>query len=197
MTLGDSFEVDQTSKNELGRGAYGIVFHGTNIHTKEDVAVKKVTRSSLTQTYITRELTFMTRCEHENIIKLLWSEEDEYSTYFVMEYCPFGNLNNFMRSRDKGISHRLCLGFMLNLGEAVLYLHQLNISHRDIKPVNVLVWENAGGFYLKLADFGLARYFPVSSSGFDATQDTGTFSYVSNIKMIRTSIWYVIFSQFK
>ena len=163
LTLGDSFEVDQTTKNELGHGAYGIVFRGTNIHTREDVAIKKVTRNSMTQTYITRELTFMTRCKHENIIKLLWSEEDEYSRYFVMEYCPFGNLNNFMRDRE--ILHGLCLSFMLNLGEAVLYLHNLNISHRDIKPLNVLVKENAGGFYLKLADFGLARYFPLSSSG--------------------------------
>ena len=176
LTLGDSFEVDQTTKNELGRGAYGIVFRGINIHTREDVAVKKVTRNSMTQTYITRELTFMTRCKHGNIIKLLWSEEDEYSRYFVMEYCPFGNLNNFMRDRE--ISHGLCLSFMLNLGEAVLYLHKLNISHRDIKPLNVLVWENAGGLYLKLADFGLARYFPVSSTGFDATRDTGTFSWI-------------------
>ena len=71
LTLGDSFEVDQTTKNELGRGMYGIVFRGTNIRTREDVAIKKVTRNSITQTYIKRELTFMTKCKHENIIKLL------------------------------------------------------------------------------------------------------------------------------
>ena len=176
LILGDSFEVNQIPQNELGGGGFGIVFRGTNIHTQEDVAVKKVKNKSQTEAYIKRELEFMSKCIHENIIKLLWSEEDEYFRYFVMEYCPFGNLNNFMRDRE--ISYGLCLSFMLNLGEVVLYLHRLNISHRDIKPLNVLVWENTGGFYLKLADFGLARYFPLSSSGFDATQDTGTFSYI-------------------
>ena len=120
--------------------------------------MKKVTNNSQTQTYIDRELTFMTKCTHENIVNLLWTAEDEYFRYFVMEYCPFGNLNTYMKDRE--ISHGLCLSFMLNLGEAVLYLHRLNISHRDIKPLNVLVKEDGGGLHLKLADFGLARYFP-------------------------------------
>ena len=172
MILDYCFEVEQIEENELGRGTFGIVYKGWKINTQEEVAVKKVKISGQTRTYIKRELTFLKKCEHSNIVKLFWSGKDEHYAYFVMEYCPFGNLNYFMKNRE--ISCELCLSFMLNISEALLYIHERNISHRDIKPLNVLVKEGgSGGFYLILADFGLARFFPTSSTGMNATHGIG------------------------
>ena len=177
LTLGDcfEFEVDQIEKNVLGRGAYGTVYKGKNVRTGEKIAVKKVkcskeSKCKRTETSIDRELTFMVKCKHTNLIKFFWSGRDEHSRYFVMEYCC-GNLNDFMK--DKEISRKLCLSFMLDLGEALWYLHQLNISHRDMKPMNVLIKKDSSGFYLILADLGLARYFPSSSTGTEATPGRG------------------------
>ena len=168
------YEVDEIRNNELGRGGFGIVYKGRNIRTREEVAVKKVAISNATKKFVDRELQFMNKCKHKNIIKMFWSQGDNHVRYFVIEYCPFGNLNKFMK--DKGIYQALCLGFMGDLGDAVWYLHHLYIAHRDIKPFNVLVKKENGEFILKLADFGLARHFPVSSTGFDATPDAGIFS---------------------
>ena len=172
LRLGDCYEVDCSDKYLLGSGTYGTVWRGRNVRTPEEVAVKKVRRSSETRTFIQRELGFMTTCNHKNIIKLLWSGEDKFSRYFVMDFCPLGNLNEFTRNIE--ISLGLCFNFMRNLAEAVLYLHERNIAHRDIKPLNILVKEN-GGYFLLLADFGLARYFPTSSTGMCASHDTGNF----------------------
>ena len=198
LLLGDCYEVDCSDKYLLGSGTYGIVWSGQNVRTRENVAVKKVRKSSETQTFIEHELDFMSKCEHKNIIRLLWSEEDSYCRYFVMAYCSSENLNAFMRDRE--ISYELCLSFMRNLADALLYLHGKNISHRDIKPANVLVNEN-GCYFLLLADFGLARYFPGSSTGIDATRDTGNFDpngFISCLcpenAIIGYSTWLLIFA---
>ena len=172
LTLGGVYEIEFLKKYSLGRGGFGEVFRGRNIHTREEVALKRVDRDNLTEKYLERELSFKTVFDHKNIIKFLWTGEDEYYGYFVMEYCPCGNLNTFMKDRE--IPLVLCHSFMRNLAEAVLHIHQKLISHRDINPWNVLVKQDEdGGYYLLLADFGLARYFPVTSSGILATGNTG------------------------
>ena len=172
LRLGDCYEVDCSERYLLGRGTYGTVWRGRNVRTREEVAIKEVRKSTETQKFIKRELELMEKCNHRNIIRLQWSCEDTFCRYFVMDYCPNSNLNAFMVNRK--ISLWLCLRFMRNFAEAVLYLHQKKISHRDIKPLNILVKQN-GGYYLLLADFGLARYFPSSSTGIYASPDTGNF----------------------
>ena len=171
LRLCNLYEFICSKNNSLGKGGYGEVFRGRNVHTQEEVAVKIVEKSDLTQKYIERELTF-TKLSHKNIIRVLWTFEDKYFGYFVMEYCPYSNLNTFMK--DRKIALGLCLSFMRNLAEAVLHIHQRNISHRDINPWNILVKRDEdGGYFLLLADFGLARDFPLSSTAFPATGNTG------------------------
>ncbi len=50
---------------------------------------------------------------------------------------------------------------MYQILSGINYLHQNRIFHRDIKPCNILLEENG---LIKLADFGLARYFSMTSS---------------------------------
>jgi serine/threonine protein kinase len=174
LILQGPYEVDRSC--ELGSGTYGIVWIGRHVQTRDEVAVKKVKVTELTKKFVDRELSLLSECHHRNIIKLLWSEQDNDCRYFVMEYCIHGNLNTFIK--DKQISIGLCVKFMLNIARAVDHLHMLSISHRDIKPTNILV-SDQDGYFLKLADFGLARYFPTSSSGIAASLNTGTLGWMA------------------
>ncbi|XP_072307698.1 serine/threonine-protein kinase 35-like [Eucyclogobius newberryi] len=75
--------------------------------------------------------------------------------WFVMEFCEGGDLNHFILSRcpDPQTNTRL----MLQLTNAVAFLHRNNIVHRDLKPDNILISHKSGSPVLKVADFGLSK----------------------------------------
>ncbi|XP_042359396.1 serine/threonine-protein kinase pdik1l-B-like [Plectropomus leopardus] len=75
--------------------------------------------------------------------------------WLVMEYCDGGDLNNYLLSRppDSQRNHSV----VRQLCNAVAFLHSLGITHRDLKPDNVLVCVKPGGPVIKVADFGLSK----------------------------------------
>ena len=67
-----------------------------------------------------------------------------------------------------------------DLTECVKYLHESNIPviHRDLKPANILIKENAhDGRFLKLCDFGLAKYGGITT--ITHTRGEGTYGYMA------------------
>nr|XP_033931246.1 serine/threonine-protein kinase pdik1l [Pseudochaenichthys georgianus] len=90
------------------------------------------------------------------------SEEEEQpgplsclALWLVMEYCDGGDLNQYLLSRppDPQRNHSV----VKQLCSAVAFLHSLGITHRDLKPDNVLVCVMPRGPVVKVADFGLSK----------------------------------------
>ncbi|XP_062324483.1 serine/threonine-protein kinase pdik1l-B-like [Osmerus eperlanus] len=75
--------------------------------------------------------------------------------WLVMEYCDGGDLNQYLLSGapDPEMNHSM----VQQLGSAVAFLHGLHITHRDLKPDNVLVRLTPAGPVVKVADFGLSK----------------------------------------
>lgn len=75
--------------------------------------------------------------------------------WLVMEYCDGGDLNQYLLSRppDAQRNHSV----VRQLCSAVSFLHSLGITHRDLKPDNVLVCVMPKGPVVKVADFGLSK----------------------------------------
>ena len=72
----------------------------------------------------------------------------------VTEYLPMGNLDEQHKIAPLNNQDSVILCYQLL--QALEYMHSLDITHRDIKPQNVLV-KSREPFHAKLADFGFAK----------------------------------------
>lgn len=68
--------------------------------------------------------------------------------WLVMEYCDGGDLNQFLLSRPPDTRHNHAV--VQQLSSAVAFLHNLGITHRDLKPDNVLVCVTSKGPVVKV-----------------------------------------------
>ena len=80
-----------------------------------------------------------------------------YRPFLVVVYAPLGTLVDFLRSDQVPVTVRI--GLCVDVGNAVRALHQHGYIHRDVKPQNVLVFqEDQGSVLAKLADFGMTLF---------------------------------------
>lgn len=75
--------------------------------------------------------------------------------WLVMEFCDGGDLNQFLLSRPPDTRHNHSV--VRQLCSAVAFLHQLGITHRDLKPDNVLVCVTAKGPVVKVCRLSWQR----------------------------------------
>lgn len=95
------------------------------------------------------------RPRHRGRKRVTWAREDEPSSprpclalWLVMEYCDGGNLNHYLLSRLPDVRSNQAI--VKQLCSAVAFLHRLGITHRDLKPDNVLVCQTAKGPVVKV-----------------------------------------------
>lgn len=146
----------------LNHGSFGQVFMAKDTYTNELVAIKCLTKSSAANMCPTaiaiddrsEELDIHSRIgHHPNIVNLLHSFETEHHVYLVLEFCSNGDLYEAIRL-DKGpLETEHVRDFMLELINAVDFLHSKGIYHRDIKPENIFLTHSGS---MKIGDFGLA-----------------------------------------
>jgi len=161
---GDVFKFEKI--NRIGEGTYGVVYRAKDKLTGEIVALKKVRmdreRDGMPVTAL-RELRILQMCHHPNIVNLkqVVTGTKVNSIFLVFEYVEHdvARLVDNMRSPFTEAEIK-CL--ILQLLEAVAFLHEHCVTHRDLKLSNLLL-NNRGR--LKLCDFGLARFFKPHSLG--------------------------------
>ncbi|XP_068564832.1 serine/threonine-protein kinase pdik1l-B-like [Cebidichthys violaceus] len=86
-----------------------------------------------------------------------------FALWLVMEYCDGGDLNRYLLSRPPDCQRNHSV--VRQLCSAVAFLHSLGITHRDLKPDNVLVCMSQRGPVVKVADFGLSKMREVPVDG--------------------------------
>jgi len=159
LTLLDRYEF---SKN-LGEGRYAIVFQVLHKKTNYLYACKKLSKKDVNNLIrFRREIDFLLKIDHPNIIKLYEVFESPNSLYLIMEDCFGGSLfDRISKRRDSNnmYTDKEASKIILQIMSAIEYCHNQGIAHRDLKPENLL-YLKAGpeeNNPLKIIDFGLSN----------------------------------------
>ena len=154
--IGQKLNNRYTIISSLGEGGMGEVYKAEDEQTGQQVAVKILSRQLSTRPEalerFRREAETLRQLDHPNIVKFVDAFEHEGQFVIVMEYLPGGSLHNLIKKGPMPIDRARRI--TLELCDALIRSHHLNIVHRDIKPENVLLDKDGRP---KLADFGVAR----------------------------------------
>jgi len=148
---------DLEQKQLLGQGAFGEVYLGFDNRGKPFAVKKSKCINASTYATATGEIQILMTLKHNNIAQMYAFDFQDNQAILVMEYCSGGNLNT--RLNDP-ISDHTKVSWILQLIEAIKYLHGKKIVHRDLKPDNVLLKDEV----IKLTDFGISRWYLTHSS---------------------------------
>ena len=158
----DKEEIVFSSKDEIGRGSFGVVYKASWVGTNVAVKVMKIRNAKRLQSVIETEVRVHAMIRHPNIVQIMGVSILKNSIYIVSEYIEGLNLDELLFGEDeesKTFAIQSCN--KVNVGkqicQAVAYLHNLKppVLHRDIKPANVLVAKES--HVTKLCDMGLSK----------------------------------------
>jgi serine/threonine protein kinase len=145
---------------KVASGSFGRVYRGDDPRTGQAVAVKvlrnKWTMDKQKIELFRREGQLGMTIRHPNIVSVLAVGQDNVTgQYFiVMEFIEGGNLRDLLQIR-RPLGTDEALRIMEECGQGLTYANARGLTHRDIKPTNILIV--AGTMQAKLVDFGLAE----------------------------------------
>ena len=158
---------------KLGEGATSEVFLCNDPFRSREVAVKRIfpdalrdpVRGRLFRKLFFTEASLAGKLEHPHICQIYDAGIGEDSGYIVMEYVPGGTMEQFCTAKEL-LPIAAVVEIVFKCTRALAYAHMHGVTHRDIKPGNILY--AASPTDVRITDFGLAL-----NVGAETTQITG------------------------
>ncbi|KAF5395536.1 Non-specific serine/threonine protein kinase [Paragonimus heterotremus] len=139
----------------IGKGGYGKV---DGVDKGKLYAMKVLKKARLIcnekdKAHTVSERNILQMLRHPFLVKLHYAFQNHSNLYIVLEYCPGGELFNYLEKEGALLENAACF-YTAEIILAIGHLHSLGIIYRDLKSENVLL-DRQG--HVKLTDFGLSK----------------------------------------
>ena len=176
MLLDNRFELTDL----VARSNMASIFRAKDRKTSETVAIKVPLLALESDVAgferFQREEEIGSKLNHPTILKVIKVEEKKSRPYLVMEFLDGKTLSDLLAKR-KPISETEAISYATRICDALHYLHTQGITHRDLKPQNIMICTDGS---LRLFDFGIARVESARRLTFvGLTPTMGTPDYIS------------------
>ena len=154
-----------TLSNLIGNGGFGKVYKAIHNTSNEVYAIKIIDytkgnnndKSNISFNYksIQQETSLMRLVnKSEYILKYYGSyfSRETNTIWLILEYCAAGSAVDLMLSMGRTLSEVEVATIMEMVLKGLIYIHKLNLIHRDIKGANIMLSEDG---FAKLGDFGI------------------------------------------
>ena len=166
MIIGTTINSRYDIKMLIGDGGMANVYLAYDRTLKRHVAIKMLRYElSKDERFIKRfkrESAQVINLDHPNIVHVYTVGDYKQQPFIVMEYVKGKTLKDYLREHG-ALEPQTVIHIMTQLAEGVLYAHQNNIIHRDLKSQNIMITDDQ---VVKITDFGIA----LSSNEADMTQ---------------------------
>jgi len=141
----------------IGKGSYAKVLLVRKNDTGQLYAMKVLKKENVEKKnqdkHVKVERTILSEIDHPFVIKFKGSFQNEKKLFFILEYCPGGELFNLL-AKKRRFSEDQTRFYAAQIVLAIEHLHSKDIVYRDLKPENVLIDDKG---YIRITDFGLSR----------------------------------------
>ncbi|WP_437798767.1 protein kinase domain-containing protein [Sorangium sp. So ce693] len=192
LKAGDVF-LDYRITEVIDAGGMGEVYRAVEDYSEDVVAIKCMLPRHLKREDFARrfrqECKFYPKLKHPNIVRMRKAGVSaDHVAYIVMDYLEGRTLRKLLNKAYR-LDFLSAMHVMLQVADAMTFVHSKGIWHRDLKPENIMVGTKADAKgHVWLLDFGIAK-FADGGMNTDDLPDVGTVRYISpeQVKMLYTS----------
>jgi serine/threonine-protein kinase CHEK2 len=159
--------------SQVGSGGCGIVRLVRDVKTQRKFAMKLIKRDmnpmirdhDEENLKVMNEVRIMKTLSHQNVLSLFDSYETDNKVVIIMDFMEGRDmLHRITESTDlKYLPEDDSKFYFMQICNGLEYLHEQGITHRDIKPDNILLDSMSTNATVKISDFGLSKILSEAS----------------------------------
>ncbi len=160
----------------IGRGSIAEVYLGEHLHLNTQAAIKilQTPFTSEDSERLRAEARMLARLVHPHIVRTLDFDVEDGIPFLIMEYAPNGTLRE-RHPKGTWVPPDAIVSYVRQVAEALHYIHQQKLIHRDVKPESMLLGHNNE---VLLTEFSLA-IIAQSTRSQPTVEAAGTVAYMA------------------